>query len=132
MGANQNAVLKAVLGCGTGDLYMLDGIGYDLGEMVEEMIAEGINPTLNNILGDVFRRGVEELAQLISDRLCEPGEDDSEEVLEALRSLKPERDISWRCNCRDSGIRFCENEEIYRDYLPEEISQVEESMGFSF
>lgn len=132
MGENQNAVLKTVLDCGTGDLYMLDGIEYDLDEMVEEMITDGINPTLNNILGNVFRRGVEELAQLISDRLCEPGEDDSEEVLDVLRSLNPEQDISWRCNCRDSGIRFCENEEIFRDYLPEEISKVEKSMGFSF
>lgn len=139
MGANQNAVLMAVLECGTSDLCMLDDIGYDLGEMVEEMIAGGIKPTLNTILGDVFRRGVEELEQLINDRICEleavcnerDPDEDEESTLATLRSLTPWSDISWHCNCLDTGIYFCENEEIYREYLPEEISRVEDNMGFS-
>lgn len=137
---NQNAVLKAVLECGTDDLRMLDDIGYDLGEMVEEMIAEGIKPTLNTILSDVFRRGVEELEQLINDRICELEaacserdlDEDEETALEVLRDLTPRRDISWFCNCQDTRIRFDENEEIYREYLSEEISKVEDYMGFSF
>ena len=68
---NQNAVLKTVLECGMDDLRMLDDIGYDLGEIVEDMIARDIKPTLNAIMGEVFRKGVEELEQLINDRICE-------------------------------------------------------------
>lgn len=130
--SNQNAVLMAVLECGTGYLSVLDDIGYDLVGIVEELLEEGIKPTLNAITGEVFRKGVEELKQCISDRLCNPSEDDSEEVLDAIRSLNPERDIDWFCNCMDTHIYFQENEAIYREHLADEISQVEENMGFSF
>ena len=132
MGANQNTVLMAVLECGTSDLCMLDDIRYDLGEIVESLLSEGIKPTLNSILGEVFRKGTEEMAQFISDRLCEPHEDDSEETMAALRSLDPERDIRWYCNCLDTYVYFEQNEEIYRQYLEYEISIVEENMGYSF
>ena len=94
--------LKAILDCGISDLCILDGIDYDLEEIIDEMISDGKTPTLNAIVGEVFRKGVEELALLISDRLCAPGKDDSAEVLETLRTLNPERDISWRCNWRDA------------------------------
>lgn len=137
---NQNAVLKAVLECGTDDLRMLDDIWYDLGEIVDSMIDRGIKPTLNAIMGEVFCKGMEELEQLINDRICELEavenerdlDADEESEMEVLRSLTPRRDISWYCNCLDTSIRFCENEEIYREYLSEEISKVEDSMGFSF
>ena len=137
---NQNAVLKTVLECGMDGLRMLDDIGYDLGEIVEDMIARDIKPTLNAIMGEVFRKGVEELEQLINDRICELEaacnerdlDEDEETALEVLRDLTPRRDISWFCNCLDTRIRFDENEEIYREYLSEEISKVEDYMGFSF
>ncbi len=132
MGANPNAVLMAVLECGTGDLCMLDDIRYDLGEIVESLLGEGLKPTLNRILGEVFRKGTEEMAQFISDRLCEPCEDDSDETLAALRSLDPERDIGWYCNCLDTHVYFEQNEDVYRKYLEYEISIVEENMGYSF
>lgn len=92
---NQNAVLKTVLECGMDDLRMLDDIGYDLGEIVEDMIARDIKPTLNAIMGEVFRKGVEELEQLINDRICELEaacnerdlDEDEETALEVLRDL---------------------------------------------
>ena len=130
--SNQNIVMKAILECGTDDFCVLDDIGYDLGDIVDNLLAEGIKPTLNAITGRVFRQGVEELTQLISDRLCEPDADDSEEVLTAIRSLNPEKDIGWFCNCLDTHVYFLQNEPIYREYLADEIAQVEESMGFSF
>lgn len=132
MGANQNIVLRTVLDCGTDDLCALDDIGYDVGNIVENLLAEGIKPTLNAITAEVFRNGVEELTQLVSERCCEPNEVDDEETLEALRSLNPERDIEWYCNCLDTHVYFVRNEEIYRKYLSEEIKTVEDNMGFSF
>ena len=130
--SNQNVIMKAILECGTDDFCVLDDIEYDLGDIVDDLMAEGVKPTLNAITGRVFRKGVEELTQLISDRLCEPGDDDSEEVLASIRSLNPERDIGWFCNCLDTHIYFLENEAIYREHLSEEIAQVESNMGFSF
>lgn len=129
---NQNSVLMAVLECGTDDLSILDDIGYDLGDIVEELIAGGIRPTLNAITGEVFRRGVEELTQRINDRLCEPEDGDNDEVKAELRILNPKKDINWFCNCLDTHVYFVKNEEIYREYLPEAIKDIEDNMGFSF
>lgn len=36
------------------------------------------------------------------------------------------------CNCLDTSIWFRDNEEIYRKYLEDEISDIEENMGFEF
>lgn len=132
MGANQNIVLRTVLDCGTGDLCVLDDIGYDVGNIVEDLLAEGIKPTLNAITAEAFRKGAEELAQIVRERLCEPNEEDDAETLEALRLLNPERDIEWYCNCLDTHVYFVRNEEIYREYLSQEIKCVEDKMGFSF
>lgn len=55
-----------------------------------------------------------------------------EEKLEALESLDTGEDIDWFCNCLDTSIWFAENEDIYREYLADEISDVEDNMGFSF
>ena len=35
---NRNIVLKAILDCGISDLCILDGIDYDLEEIIDEMI----------------------------------------------------------------------------------------------
>lgn len=129
---NQNSVLMAVLECGTDDLSILDDIGYDLGDIVEGLIAGGIRPTLNAITGEVFRRGVEELTQRINDRLCEPEDGDNDEAKAELQILNPKKDINWFCNCLDTHVYFVKNEEIYREYLPEAIKDIEDNMGFSF
>ena len=56
--SNQNVVLKAILECGTDYLRILDEIGYDLGDIVDDLLAEGIKPTLNAITSEVFCKGV--------------------------------------------------------------------------
>ena len=129
--SNQNIVLKTVLECGTADLSILDDIGYDLGEIIEEMLFEDIKPTLNNITSEVFEKGVSELEDLVKARI-EDLEGNDKETLAALQSLEPRADINWYCNCLDTHIFFTSHEEIYREYLPKEIAQVEENMGFSF
>lgn len=138
------SLLCSLLDCGTLDLTILDDVGYDLGEIAEELQDEGIKPTLNAITGEIFRKGQEELLEKLEEKIDEleserdeydEDSDEYEELQEQIDELEccdPERDIDWFCNCLDTSIWFFQNEEIYRKYLEDEISEIEDNMGFEF
>lgn len=140
-------ILMVLLECGSLDLQILEGIGYDLGDIVEELSADGIKPTLNAITDEIFRRGQCELVAAVEDAIEErkdqqddtddTGEGEAEydrlqEEIDELESLDPEEDMDWFCNCLDTSCWFSNNEEIYRKYIPEAISNIEDNMGFEF
>ena len=56
----------------------------------------------------------------------------TQEQIDELECCDPEEDVEWFCNCLDTSIWFRDNEEIYRKYLEDEISDIEENMGFEF
>lgn len=105
---------------------------------------EGVKVTLNNITDAIFRKGQDELKDTLEDKIselederdeCEEGSDEYEELQEQIDELEccdPEEDVEWFCNCLDTSIWFRDNEEIYRKYLEDEISDIEENMGFEF
>ena len=70
------------------------------------------NGEVENIAGDVY------LINLQDGNTVELGAEDFE--------------VEWFCNCLDTSIWFRDNEEIYRKYLEDEISDIEENMGFEF
>lgn len=140
-------ILMVLLECGSLDLHILKDVGYDLGEIVEDLQAEGIKPTLNVITGEIFRKGQSELVDAVNDAIKERKEqqletDDTDEgeaeydrlqeELDELGCLNPEEDMEWYCNCLDTSCWFGNNEEIYRKYLADEISDIEDNMGFEF
>lgn len=140
-------LLMVLLECDSLDLSVLDDVGYDLGEIAEELIAEGLKPTLNMIIGEIFRKGQLELEDAVEDKIQEkkqeqddlPDDEDYEEEydrlqeeIDELESLSPEEDMDWFCNCLDTSCRFSNNEEIYRKYLADEIKDIEDNMGFAF
>lgn len=138
------SLLCSVLDCGILDLSILDDVGYDLGEIYDELIAEGIRPTLNLITGEIFEKGKDALSDRLRDKLeemaCERDEYDGgseeykmmQEQIDELDSCDPEEDVDWFCNCLDTHVYFLNNEDIYRKYLADEISEIESDMGFSF
>ena len=140
-------ILMVLLECGSLDLRILDDVGYDLGDIVEELSADGIKPTLNAITDEIFRRGQCELVAAVEDAIQERKDqqaetDDTKEgeteydrlqdEIDELESLNPEEDMDWFCNCLDTSCWFSNNEEIYRKYIPEAISNIEDNMGFEF
>lgn len=141
------SLLAVMLECGSLDLQILNGVGYDLCEIVGELQADGIKPTLNVITGEIFRKGQLELIEAVKDAIeerkdqqantdnTEEGEaeyDLLQEEIDELESLNPEEDMYWFSNCLDTLCRFSNNEEIYRKYIPEAISNIEDNMGFEF
>ncbi len=140
-------ILMVLLECGSLGLQILEGVGYDLGDIVEELSADGIKPTLNAIADEIFRRGQCELVAAVEDAIQERKDqqaetDDTKEgeteydrlqdEIDELESLNPEEDMDWFCNCLDTSCWFSNNEEIYRKYIPEAISNIEDNMGFEF
>lgn len=140
-------VLMVLLECVRQDLHVLDDVRYDLGDIVDELIADGIKPTLNVITDEIFRRGQCELVEAVEDAIkerknqqtdtydTEEGEaeyDRLQEEIDELESLDSEGDMNWFCNCLDTSCWFSGNEEIYRKYIPGAISNIEENMGFEF
>lgn len=138
------SLLCSLLECGTCDLSILDNVGYDLGEIAEDLQNSGIKPTLNAITEEIFRKGQRELKEALDDKIselesemddCEEDSeeyDDLQEQIDELECCDPEEDVSWFCNCLDTSVYFVNNEEIYRKYLEDEISDIEENMGFEF
>lgn len=137
-------LLPALLDCGILDISILDDVGYDLGDIAVELQEEGIKVTLNNITDAIFRKGQAELEDALENKISELEderdgcEEDSEEYdelqeqIDELESCDPEEDVEWFCNCLDTSVWFSDNEEIYRKYIPEAISNIEDNMGFGF
>lgn len=149
------SLLCSLLDCGVMDLRILDDVGYDLGEIVDCLRCEGIAPTLNAITDEIFRKGQLELtgavAEAIKRRKEAQDEMDEAEVpdpdpdtgeyeryvrlqkeIDELEMLNPEEDMGWYCNCLDTSCWLDEHESIYQKYLADEISDIEDNMGFSF
>lgn len=144
------SLLVTLLECGYADLSVLDDVGYDLGEIADDLSAVGIKPTLNAITDEIFSRGQREVGEAVEEairwrkeELAEIGSespDDADELrcgqleqeIAELKTLSAEEDIYWYCNCLDTGVWFLNNEEVYRKYLPDELSAIEDKMGFSF
>lgn len=140
-------LLMALLECGSMDLSIIEDVGYDLGEIAEELKSEGLKISLNAITDMIFLKGQSELMEAVEDAIHDmedqqtdlgDSEEDEEEYdrlqeeIDELESLEPDEDVAWYCNCIDTSIWFSNNEEIYRKYLADAIGDIEDNMGFEF
>lgn len=60
--AKQDEILATLLGCGIGDLNLLDNINYDLDDILEELIEDN-SLSLYNIFTKIFIKGAIELQE---------------------------------------------------------------------
>ena len=166
-------VLMHLLKCGQCDLSILDDIGYDLDDILDELVEEN-NLSLSSLIRTVFQEGVRELNDLINNIKPDiyedlqildetlPKENDSPEVtdkkeaeldvndvylshkydmewgdkipeyIEELSEIDPFNDIDWYINCLDTHIYFTKHQDIYRRFFAEQISDIEDKIGFNF
>lgn len=150
----KDQILITLLQCGTGDLYILDNIGYDVDDIIEEMIQQG-NTHLHCLISGIFYKGAEDLSKALEenrDDIIETLEDkiaDYQETmtreqladcteyielttdLELIDKLNPRDDYEYTLNFTDSHI-FIPHLDWYERYLPEETAEIERQMGFYF
>lgn len=143
-------LLCVLLGCCRGDLLVLKNVGYNLGEIAEQLKMEGLQPSLNMVTDEIFWKGQSELAEAVEKKLqeklqelenlldemdyarCAEQFNQLQEEIEKLESLNPENDMDWFCNYLDTSCWFSNNEDIYQEYLAAEIKAIENNMGFNF
>ena len=127
-------LLTQLLDCGANDIEMLKDCQYDIGEICENLFDEGIRPTLNNILHDIFERVRSELSYAIRNKIYEIECDLTEEVwddLALIRSLNPYKDVTWEVNYSCSCL-YLKRREEYLCVLESEIREIEKNCGFEF
>lgn len=141
--SNKEGILMRLLNCGSLDLSMLDDIGYDLDEIIDELQEDGCL-SLNNIFESVFNKGIQEvyealedIKKIIKDDIEDEDTDEEEHnafecELKELEKLNPEEDIDYFTNCLDTHISINNNQDIYRDYLIDDLKEIEKNMGFDF
>ena len=142
---NKNACISLLcnfLDCGYLDLYILDDTDEDfLMEAIENLKFNGLSPTLNMITDEMFNMVKGEIIAALEVRIDELGSDEANGYageyelteLEKIKTLNPEEDIEWFCNCLDTSIYFIcsdEKEAIYREYFGDLIDELESKMGF--
>ena len=138
----QQCILTSLLKCGSMDLELLEQINYDLDDILGDLLDNGML-NLNELFSAVFQKGQSELQNIIDERktdlineiegLTEQDaeyEELNQELLD-LDNLSLEDDFSWFTNCLDTHI-FLVNLETYKKYFADEISDIENKMGFEF
>lgn len=133
------SLLCEMLSCGSMDLELLDRVGYDWDEILDqaEWPSEGFD--FNGLMRAVVDVGIIHIKDAVSDRICELEavqlngrelDDDEFEEKNALEGLDPDNDIRSYHNCLDTHVWFEHNGSIYRRYLPEALDSFEDNVGF--
>lgn len=153
----QQQILVTILDCGTNDLLWLDHIGYDVDDIVEELLQEG-RLSYNEIWREVFLKGIEDLENIIKtnkdiiieeiqDKLEEESEEYTQEELEEFpKHQELMEDLylitSGTLDCLDDCYRYWLNYsasgiqldhlDFFHRYLTDDIEDIERKMGMSF
>lgn len=144
---NRGSFLMTLLNCGEWDLKLIDGVGYEWDDIINEDVINELSycheqhgsSGINLIMRRVFDFGVDQLEEAVNDRICEleaiPNEReldaDEEKELVALRSVHPQDDINYYCNAiMDTHVWFEQNKGIYQEYLQDALEAFAEGTGF--
>lgn len=132
-------LLCTMLDCGECDLEMLDRVGYDWEDVLEQMDWPDVSDlSFPGILRAVVDFGIVEVKEALNARIIEleyiqsrrelsEGEQDE---LQDLRLLNPDVDIQAGYNYRDTHVWFAQNGPVYRKYLGNAVDEFEENIGF--
>ena len=137
-------ILTKILDCGSLDLAILEDIQYDLDEIIDDLMFDGCL-SFTELIRAVFRKGIDELKKVVNaeiERLREDWEDAEYEdnkcgielKRQELETLSPDDDIEYFINYLDTHIYFndADKREIYFSYFADELSDIENNMGFYF
>ena len=96
------SLLCEMLSCGTLDLELLDRVGYDWDEVLEQLDwPDGEGFTFNGLMRAVVGVGI-----------------------------YPDQDIEGFFNCLDTHVWFRQNGPVYRRYLSSALDSFEDNVGF--
>lgn len=132
-------LLVELLGCGYGDLSVLEGCRYDFSEIIEECYSVYGKLELNALARIMFEFGIREIGDCINERInsIECGLDDESLLscelraeLNALKELDVYEDIQSFHNFLDTSIWVCNHEATYKKYLGDALDEFAENTGY--
>lgn len=132
-------LLCRLLSCGSADLSLLEDVGYDWGDVLEQLDwPDGEGVGFNRLISAVFDVGIIRIREAVDDRACELEAisnerelyDDEEEELRCLRLLDPDNDIRSYLNCLDTHVWLEKNGEFYQMYLADALDSFADNTGF--
>ena len=139
---SQEDLLMTLFHCGIADLRLIDDIGYDACDVLDQIGYNAELPAkmldINSYVRGAFECGFDEIQSAIDDRIEEletektsNGLDDEEQnELDALKCLNPWEDVNTFINCIDTHVWFNRNAETYRKYMKEALESFKEGTGF--
>lgn len=128
-------LLCTMLNCGSADLELLDRMGYDWDEILDQLDWPF---DFNQLLRAVVDVGIIYIKDAMWDRIIELTaiqnkrklDEDEEEEMKALGCLDPDQDIKGFFNHRDTHVWLEQNGPVYRKYLSSALDSFEENVGF--
>lgn len=128
-------LLAALLDCGYSDPCVLEGVEYDMSDLVEDCNMQFGKVTLNGLMMSAFAFGLRDFRKSIDERIEELESAESltkaeKKELKALKQLDPENDAESFHNYQDTSIWFNENKELYEKYCQKECDEFCENTGY--
>lgn len=128
-------LLAALLDCDYSDPCVLEGVEYDMSDLVEDCNMSFGKVTLNELMMSAFAFGLRDFRKSIDERIedLEHADEltgDEKEELDALKQLDPENDADSFHNYQDTSIWFRENKELYEKYCQKECDEFYENTGY--
>lgn len=134
MNDNLKFLLTELLNCGTSDLSLLEDVGLDWVDVIQETKNNGDIIELSSLFNSIIRIGLNNLHYQIQERIekLEGYELSQDEIteLESLKKLNVENDFSTFFNYLDTHFYLIKNKDIYLEYLEEEISKLHDDTSF--
>lgn len=133
------SLLCEMLSCGEADLGILDRIGYDWEEILDQADWPYDSIDFNDILRAAVSVGIVNIKEALGDRMLELEKSqgihgklkpEEAEELKALRGLRPDKDIVGDFNFLATRVCLSNNGPVYRRYIPEALDDFESNVGF--
>lgn len=137
----RNDLIMAVFNCKVDDFNILDDAGADMYETIDRMKEEGMEISLNGIMGEIFREGIFRLGETVKafradlENKEQQGKmtEASYEQLKKLRdfNINPQQDFGYYLNCLDTHL-YCDSSKrkVYEEMFEQELQELVDYTGF--
>ena len=130
----KDSLIMQLLNCGYNDINRLEHVNYDIGEIVDELVADGIRPTIDSIMMDVFALAANdfmEAVEIMLETFYDYEDDDYSEEESELKEMLDNisNDTSEYVSIDVSGL-YVKNIDRLRELgFSEELENIEYLMG---
>ena len=130
----KDSLIMQLLNCGYNDINRLEHVNYDIGEIVDELVADGIRPTIDFIMMDVFALAANDFMEAVDfmlETFYDYEDDDYSEEESELKEMLDNisNDTSEYVSVDVSGLYVKDIGRLKELGFSEELGNIEYLMG---